>query len=219
MKENTLQLVLCLHGGPCPRKIQVKMITGKTIVLHAEPSNTIDNLLAKIRCHQRLHFDGKQPEERFTLEHHDIPVESTMYVDFCMQIFVKMPSGRTITLEVEPSDTISSVKAKIRGQQKIIFNGRKLHNMSKLEDCDIQKEATLHLDLCQDGAMQIFVKALPSKDISLQKVYVAETIGGVMAKIQPQQRLIYDGRLLEHRRTLADYNIQTESTLFLDWGM
>ncbi|KAK8445266.1 hypothetical protein SEVIR_9G295400v4 [Setaria viridis] len=136
-----------------------------------------------------------------------------------MQIFVKMPSGKTIILEVEPSDTISSVKAKIRDQQKIIFNGRKLNDNSKLVDYDIQKESTLHLDLCQNGAMQIFVKALPSKDISLKKVRTMETMGNVMAKIQAQQRLIYEGKLLEHRRTLADYNIQTESTLFLDCGM
>nr|TKV94448.1 hypothetical protein SEVIR_9G295400v2 [Setaria viridis] len=156
--------------------------------------------LRPIRSHQRLLFDGKQLEEKLTIAHYGIPVESTIYDDFDMQIFVKMPSGKTIILEVEPSDTISSVKAKIRDQQKIIFNGRKLNDNSKLVDYDIQKESTLHLDLCQNGAMQIFVKALPSKDISLKK------------------RLIYEGKLLEHRRTLADYNIQTESTLFLDCG-
>ncbi|CAL4941233.1 unnamed protein product [Urochloa decumbens] len=219
-KESTLHVVLPLNSGPYPRNIKVKMIPDKTITLQAEPSDTIEQLLERICSHQRLLFDGKQLEERLTLEDYGIPLESTMYVDFGMQIFVKMPNGKTIILEVEPSDTISSVKAKIRDQQKITIAGRHLNKKSKLVDYDIHKESTLHLDLCQQGSMQIFVKTLPlSKDISLKKVDTMNTIRNVMNKIQDQHRLIYDGKLLKHRRTLADYNIQTQSTLFLDCGM
>ncbi|CAN6283602.1 unnamed protein product [Urochloa humidicola] len=196
------------------------MIPDKTITLQAEPSDTVGKLLAKVRSHQRLLFDGKQLEERLTLEHYGVPVESTMYVDFGMQIFVKMPNGKTIILEVEPSDTINNVKEKIRDQQKIIIAGRQLNKKSKLMDCDIQKESTLHLDLCQQGSMQIFVKTLPSsKDISLKEIDIMNTIRNVMNKIQDQHRLIYEGKLLKHQQTLADYNIQTQSTLFLDYGM
>ena len=129
------------------------------------------------------------------------------------QIFVKTLNNKNIVLEVDPLETIKSLKQKIFDKEGVPVNEQRLNHVGKelqddltVADYNIQRESGLDMSLRVrggSGSMQVFVKTLTNKTIALT-VEPSDSIESVKQKVFDkegipidQQRLIYGGKQLD----------------------
>ena len=182
-KESTLHLVLRLRGG---MQIFVKTLTGKTITLEVESSDTIDNVKSKIQDKEgkhRVNFLLTGAVHLCVLGCPLVLCGLHDYVFFFMfAILCCLLRFRIKTCMLKPGFCVGIPP----DQQRLIFAGKQLEDGRTLADYNIQKESTLHLVLRLRGGMQIFVKTLTGKTITLE-VESSDTIDNVKSKIQDKE--------------------------------
>ena len=222
LSDYNIQNESIFHCVPhlCCMEIYVRSLSGKTITLKVVPSDTIENVKAKIEDKegipqdvQRLLFLGRE-------------LGLTQPVPPHMQISRKTSTGKTITHEVKTNNTIGTVMTNIQAKEGVPPNQQRLIfivHPPTLMDYNVQKGSTLHLVLrFRGGGLDTIIVKMPTGQTISVEISVGTRVEALKAIIQKkrgippdQQRLVFEGRQLADDRTLSDYNIQDKGTLDL----
>ena len=227
----------------CPNhrgQIIVKTQTGEKITLDVEASETVGEVKTKIynlkeipvQCQQMI-FSGRQLENCLTLE--NVTNGSTFYLITTLQdaepmFFVKTltQSGKLISLEYDPNDTVAAVKTSVEekegipsNQQYLMFAGKWLDDDKTLYDYSIPNGSTLYL-IAEVEETLVFVKIPASKQTLTFDHDPDATIASIKVKIHERtqipledQLLVFKGTELEDKHTVGYYGIMPGSTMDL----
>merc|ERR1719428_1346410 len=185
-------------------KLTVKMLaTGQVMELDDLPQDItvldtkkrIERLEGSLASSQRLIFGGKTLKDDRTLQDCGIQKEALVHVVLRLKnsltVSIRTMTGKTITLEVKPSDTVHGVKAMIEeivqipaNKHTLNFAGQRLANHRALSDCGIMDKSTLRLILeplsVGPGTQEIVFERVPAEvPHKKQRSGMFETLFGV----------------------------------------
>jgi len=90
------------------------------------------------------------------------------------QIFVKTLTGKSYAVDITEADTVASLKNKLhekegiaQSEMRLIFAGKEMQEERALSDYNLQKASTVHMVLRLRGGMQIFVRTLTGKTMTV----------------------------------------------------
>ena len=243
-RNTTIYLFVRVPGGGGGLiLVVIKTMTGKTLCtlcLDPNDSLTIENLKSNIQTkinvpphHQRLEFDGQLLKDYRTMIYYNITDSDTVYLSVIVgiDVYIKTRTEKTIILCMNPSDTVAFMMNEIHNkleflpdQHKLIFARQILNDKYTLSDYGIQANSKIYLFLKEGETIEIFFISQAKLKYSLIfKVYGLETIKDLKEKLQQQegipsdqQKLLFDGHVLENECTLLDCGIENESTLTLE---
>ena len=234
-------LVRASGGGGL--KLFVKTMTGKILcMLYLNPNDslTIENLKCNIQTeinvpphHQKLEFDGQLLKDYCTMCYYNISFGDTVYLSVIVgiDVYIKTRTGKTIILCMNLSDTVAFMMNEIQNkleflsdQHKLIFAGQILNKEYTLSYYGIQANSKFYLVLKEGETIEIFfISQAELKYFLIFKVHGLETIKDLKEKLQQQegipidqQKLLFDGHILENGCTLLDCGIKNETTLILE---
>ncbi|KAJ6802754.1 polyubiquitin [Iris pallida] len=223
--------------------INLKVIkTVQTVALKVKKSDTIHELKTKFQSIegvsarlQELFLSGNHLKDNKMLADYNIRDGSTINLHVRMgqemKIYVEMPMGKTISLDVKECDTIQRIKAMIHDKhcipaerQTLILGGRALQDTQTLSACNIVTESTIHMVVQESDEMEILVN-FPDGEAATFAVRTWYTIWDVKTLIksmthvtQQKQKLIYDGNQLHDTLTLAECNFSCRPVLELSYS-
>ena len=223
-------------------EVDIKMFDRRAFTLMVNCSDSIENVKKKIKSEigipverQHLSLAGRQLKNELALSDYDVESRPTLLLNVttfrCIKIFVSVPAGKTVTLEVDPNDFIDDVKMKIQDKegippqsQNLILNGKILEDGHSVRYYKIQGKSTLRLDLKSGriGTMQIFINNLQSRRVITVEVKPDSSIEDVKNQIKDiegifpeQQCLIFRGKELKNDSTLNNWDIKKDAMLYL----
>lgn len=231
------------HADQEEININLKVIkTVQTVALKVKKSDTIHELKTKLQSMegvsaklQELFLSGNHLKDNKMLADYNIRDGSTINLHVRMgqemKIYVEMPMGKTISLNVKECDTIQRIKAMIHDKhhipaerQTLILGGTALQDTHTLSACNVTTESTIHMIVQESDEMEILVN-FPDGEVATFAVRTWYTIWDVKTLIkslthvtQHKQKLIYDGNQLYDRLTLAECNFSYRPALELSYS-
>ena len=242
-------------------EIDIKMFDKSAFSLVVNCSDSIENLKKEIESKsgvpvkkQHLSLAGRElknelalsdydvksrhlsvSRRKLALSEHDVKSRPTLLLNVkrfrCIKIFVNVPTGKEVTLEVDPNDFIDDVKMKIQDEvgippqsQNLTLNGKNLEDGHSVSYYKIQGKSILHLDLksARIGSMQISINNLQTRRVITLEVKPDSSIEDVKNQVKDiegifpeQQCLIFRGKELKNGSTLNNWDIKKDAMLYL----
>lgn len=219
-------------------EIVIKTFSGDSFTVQVTPDDTVETVKSRIHERQgispetqKIIYAGRELEAHTRLGELNVHTATTFYLEVLQppKIFVKPLMGEAIAVDFDPSMTVADVKSEIQekegigaNQISLLFGGRALNDEQMLASCGIQNKSTIYMYSTATIEPVLFVK-VPSLQKTILLDYDPEaTVRSLKTKLFQkeqipfeEQKLLYEGEVLQDNGTVAGYDIPQEGAIDL----